>query len=186
MPPNPRKDCPQLGGQTGQQLGLSCVHQAPALSHTVSELPEPGQKEPGSLHTTCGAPTLRAAWWPTHLGAGEGLLKEGRQPGEEDEEGAGRRELGDDGCPAGRAPGSESTPGAPPHTRAAGAESREPSGAASAPAAPLWRWTQAPNPIPTTARSPDRRLSEELSPGHLGVSGHGQTLRQDAQGQDEI
>lgn len=56
MPPNPRKDCPQLGGQTGQQLGLSCVHQAPALSHTVSELPEPGQKEPSSLHTPCGAP----------------------------------------------------------------------------------------------------------------------------------
>ena len=72
------------------------------------------------------------------------------------------------------------TPGRP------GAECWEPSGAASAPAAPLWRWTQAPNPIPTTARSPDRRLSEELSPGHLGVSGHGQTLRQDAQGQDEI
>lgn len=43
-----------------------------------------------------------------------------------------------------------------------------------------------PNPVPTTARSPDRRLSEELSPGHLGVSGHGQALCQDAQGQDEI
>ena len=43
-----------------------------------------------------------------------------------------------------------------------------------------------PNPVPTTAHSPDRSRSEELSPGHLGVSGHGQALRQDAQGQDEI
>lgn len=56
MPPNPRKGCPQLGGQTGQQLGLSGCTPALALSHTVSELPEPGWKEPSSLHMPCSAP----------------------------------------------------------------------------------------------------------------------------------
>lgn len=117
---------------SGMAPGLSKAHRprAPAprvvkpLAPVVSE-PSPRPVEPGAhLHTTCwlrGATyPARAARRPTHLGAGECLLKEGRQPGEEDEEGARGGELGEDDRPAGkqtpdsgpRAPSPLPSPGA--------------------------------------------------------------------------
>lgn len=46
--------------------------------------------------------------------------------------------------------------------------------------------TRAPYGDPQGSGSPDGRLPEELSPGHPAVPSHGQALRQNAQGQDEI
>lgn len=90
-------------------------------------------------------------------------------------------------------PGSGSTPQPSSRSRwpgAWGAELR--GGPPRAAARPLAVVPRAPKPnpampaVPAVPHSPNRRLSEELSPGHLGGSGHGQALRQDTQGQDEI
>lgn len=125
---------------SGMAPGLSKAHRprVPAprvvkpLAPVVSE-PSPRPVEPGAhLHTTCwlrGATyPARAARRPTHLGAGECLLKEGRQPGEEDEEGARGGELGEDDRPAGK-----QTPGSGPR-----APSPLPSPGAKSGPTPTW------------------------------------------------
>lgn len=188
MPPNPRKDCPQLGGQTGQQLGLSCVHPgASAEPHSVRTARAWADGTQLSAHTLrCPLPCELPGGQPTLELGKVSLKKVGSQERRMKKEQAAESwetmaALG--GGRQAQHPHLEPlpTPGWP------GAESGEPR-VELPPRRPLpcSGGSRSPNPVPTTARSPDRRLSEELSPGHLGVSGHGQALRQDAQGQDEI
>lgn len=149
MPPNPRKDCPQLGGQTGQQLGLSCVHPGagaePQGVRTARAWAEGTQLSAHALR--CPSPCELPGGQPTLELGKVSLKKVGSQERRMKKEQAAESwemmaALGG-GCQA-QHPHLEPlpTPGWP------GAESGEPSGAASVPAAPLWWWTQAPKPHP--------------------------------------
>lgn len=68
--PNPRKDCPELGGQTEQRIRL---HPGSGAEPHIVRTARAWMEEPSSLHAS--APTLRAAWWPTCLGLGKVSLK---------------------------------------------------------------------------------------------------------------
>lgn len=63
--------------------------------------------EPGRVPWGPGPEGVRG----THLGAGEHLVEEGGQPGQQDKEGAGGRELGEDGGPAATGTGQVHGPG---------------------------------------------------------------------------